>query len=393
MAKLINLNVFKRFFSSSSAGGILLLLCLALSLAIANTGFSEPFKDLLAPPLGGDFGGIHLRYQLVSWINDGLMSVFFLLVGLEIKREIVEGELSSFRHASLPVLAAIGGVAVPALIYATFNGSHAQTAAGWGIPMATDIAFALGIISILGSKVPAGLKIFLAALAIVDDLIAILVIAIFYSNEIHLQYLGYAAIVMALLVALNRTGVKNVWFYIIPGIVMWYLIHHSGIHATIAGVLTALTLPTNQDDSESPLEKLEHALTVPVNFIIMPVFAIANTNITIESGMAAGLTGSLGLGIVLGLFLGKPLGIFFMSWVAVKLKISELPAETRWPHVLGLGILGGIGFTMSIFIALLSFKDPLLQTEAKFAVLAASMLAGITGYTLLYLYNRRQARK
>lgn len=393
MAKLINLKIFKRFFNSSSSGGIMLLLCVALSLTIANTGWAEPFNEMLKKPLGADFGNVHLRYPLSGWINDGLMAVFFLLVGLEIKREIVEGELSTFRHASLPVLAAFGGVAAPALMYAGFNASHPQTAAGWGIPMATDIAFALGIMSLLGDRVPAGLKIFLAALAIVDDLIAILVIAIFYSSEIHLIYLGYAACIMTLLIALNRMGAKNIWLYIIPGIVMWYLIHHSGIHATIAGVLTALTLPTNEDDTESPLEKLEHALTVPVNFVIMPIFAIANTNITFESGMVTGLLGSLGLGIVLGLFLGKPVGILLMSWLAVKLKISELPSETKWPHVLGLGILGGIGFTMSIFIALLSFKDPLLQTEAKFAVLAASFLAGITGYVLLRLYDRKQNKE
>lgn len=393
MTKLINLTIFKRFFSSSSSGGILLLICVALALTIANTGWAEPFKEFLQLSLGTDLGTIHLRYPLLTWINDGLMAVFFLLVGLEIKREVIEGELSSFRHASLPVVAAIGGVAVPALIYAGLNGSDPHTAAGWGIPMATDIAFALGIISLLGDRVPTGLKIFLAALAIVDDLIAILVIAIFYSNEIHFSYLGYAAGVMAFLIILNRTGVKNIWLYILPGMVMWYLIHHSGVHATIAGVLTALTLPTNDNDTESPLEKLEHGLTVPVNFIIMPVFAIANTNITFESGMAGGLLGNLGLGIVLGLFLGKPAGILLMSWLAVKLKISELPAETQWPHVLGLGILGGIGFTMSIFIALLSFKDPLLQTEAKFAVLTASVLAGITGYILLFLFSRKQTKR
>ncbi len=369
-----------------------MLLSVALSLIIANTALAEPFSQILQLPLGEDFGIIHLKYPLTTWINDGFMAVFFLLVGLEIKREIIEGELSSFRQASLSVLAALGGVAVPALIYAGFNSSNPQTSPGWGIPMATDIAFALGIISLLGDRVPAGLKIFLAALAIVDDLIAILVIAVFYSSEIHINYLGYAAGVMMLLIILNRIGVKNIWFYIIPGMVMWYFIHHSGIHATIAGVLTALTLPTNDNDTESPLEKLEHALTLPVNFIIMPVFAIANTNITFEDSMATGLLSGLGMGIVLGLFLGKPAGIYIMSWLAVKLKISELPEETRWPHVIGLGILGGIGFTMSIFIAMLSFKEPLLQNQAKFAVLTASVLAGITGYTILRLYNRKQKK-
>ncbi|PXY42354.1 Na+/H+ antiporter NhaA [Flavobacterium cheongpyeongense] len=390
MSKLINLTIFKHFFASSSSGGIILLVCVALSLTIANSSWAEPFSNILNLELGTESQLLQLKYPVLIWINDGLMAVFFLLVGLEIKREIIEGELSSFKQASLPVLAAFGGVIVPAVIYALLNISNPLTHAGWGIPMATDIAFALGILSLLGDKVPSGIKIFLAALAIVDDLIAILVIAIFYSGEIHFNYLGYAAAVMILQIIFNRMGVKNLLFYIIPGIVMWYFIHHSGIHATIAGVLTALTLPTNEDDSESPLEKLEHLLTTPVNFIIMPIFAIANTNITFQSGMAEGLLGSLGMGIVLGLFLGKPIGIFFMSWLAVKLKISELPDQTQWPHVIGLGILGGIGFTMSIFIALLSFKNPQLQIEAKFAILTASILAGICGFVLLNLYNKKQ---
>lgn len=389
MAKLINLKIFAHFFQSSSAGGILLLICVALSLIIANTGLAEGFTNLLNLPLGFDTGGLHLRYPVLLWINDGLMAIFFLLVGLEIKREIVEGELSSFRQASLPVLAAIGGVAVPALIYSFFN-ADAATSKGWGIPMATDIAFALGILSLLGNKVPTGLKIFLAALAIVDDLIAILVIAIFYSSELHFSYLGYAGVVFAILIVFNRMGIKNLFFYIIPGTIMWYLIHHSGIHATIAGVLTALTLPTNEEDYNSPLEKLEHALARPVNFIIMPIFAIANTNITFETAMVDGLAGNLGLGILLGLFLGKPVGIFLMSWLSVKMKVSQLPEGTKWPHVLGLGLLGGIGFTMSIFIALLSFSDTAYQTEAKFAILVASVLSGMAGFMLLSLYNKKK---
>jgi Na+/H+ antiporter NhaA len=273
-------------------------------------------------------------------IDIGLMAIFFLLVGLEIKREIVEGELSSLRQASLPVLAAIGGVAVPALIYTFFNNSSPDTIHGWGIPMATDIAFALGILSLLGDKVPTGLKIFLAALAIVDDLMAILVIAIFYSSELHLTYLMYAAAVFALLLIFNRIGITNIFFYIIPGIVMWYLIHHSGVHATIAGVLTALTLPTTDDDKESALEKLEHALTKPVNFIIMPIFAIANTNITFESGMAEGLASNLGLGIVLGLFLGKPVGIFLMSYLSVKTKNSRTACRHKLDSCIRVRIAG-----------------------------------------------------
>lgn len=388
MAKLINLKVFKAFSDSSSAGGMLLIACVIISLIVANTGLSTDFENFLAIKIGYASENIHLEYPILIWINDGLMAIFFLLVGLEIKREIIEGELSSVKQASLPVLAAIGGVIVPAIIYSIFN-NGTPTANGWGIPMATDIAFALGILSLLGSSVPSGLKIFLAALAIVDDLMAILVIAIFYSSELHLNYLAYAAALFALQIIFNRAGIKNIFFYIIPGIVMWYFIHHSGIHATIAGVLTALTLPTTEDDTESSLEKLEHALHKPVNFLIMPIFAIANTNITFEAGMTEGLVSNLGLGIVLGLFLGKPLGIFFMSWLSVKAKVAELPEETNWIHVLGLAILGGIGFTMSIFIALLSFTDPVLQAEAKFAILIASVAAGITGFMLLKAYSKK----
>lgn len=388
MTKLINLKIFSHFFQSSSAGGILLLLCVCTSVVIANTGLSTGFAELLNFQLGFETAAVHLRYPVLLWINDGLMAVFFLLVGLEIKREIVEGELSSMRQAALPVLAAVGGVLVPALIYAGFNGASPLTAKGWGIPMATDIAFALGILSLLGDKVPTGLKIFLAALAIVDDLIAILVIAIFYSSELHFLYLGYAGGIFVLLLIFNRFGVKNLFFYLLPGIVMWYFIHHSGIHATIAGVLVALTLPTNEEETDSPLEKLEHALSHPVNFIIMPIFALANTNITFESGMIEGLAGNLGLGIVLGLFLGKPIGIYAMSWLCVKANIADLPENVKWPHVLGLGLLGGIGFTMSIFIALLSFDEPAYQNEAKFAILIASVLAGISGFLLLSLYNK-----
>lgn len=389
MAKLINLKIFKRFTESSSFGGILLIICVILSLIIANTELAKGFENFLNSEIGIANDSVHLKYPILTWINDGLMAVFFLFVGLEIKREIVEGELSSIKHATLPVLAAIGGVIVPAIIYSLFN-EGTSTGNGWGIPMATDIAFALGILSLLGSRVPTGLKIFLAALAIVDDLMAILVIAIFYSSELHLNYLAFAGGMFALQIALNRFGVKNIWFYILPGIVMWYFIHHSGIHATIAGVLTALTLPTTEDDTESPLEKLEHALSTPVNYVIMPIFAIANTNITFEQGMVSGLTSNLGLGIVLGLFLGKPIGIFLMSWISVKLRISALPEETNWIHVAGLGLLGGIGFTMSIFIALLSFNNPAMETEAKFAVLIASVLSGIAGYTLLSIYNKKK---
>jgi NhaA family Na+:H+ antiporter len=393
MPNLINLNIFTRFFKSSSAGGIVLLLCVAISLVIANSDLANGFVELLNTEIGFNTEDITLRYPVLLWINDGLMAIFFLLVGLEIKREVIEGELSSVKQAALPVLAAIGGVIVPAIIYSGFNSSNPDTVNGWGIPMATDIAFALGILSLLGNRVPSGLKIFLAALAIVDDLMAILVIAIFYSSNIHFEYLEYAAALFAVQIIFNRIGLKNIAFYIIPGIIMWYCIHHSGIHATIAGVLTALTLPTNDSEVESPLEKLEHMLTRPVNFIIMPIFAIANTNITFESGMVEGLAGTMGLGILLGLVLGKPIGIVALSWLSVKLKIAKLPEHTTWTHVIGLGLLGGIGFTMSIFIALLSFNDVHYQNEAKFAILMASIIAGVSGFLVLHFYNKKRTFK
>ena len=378
MPKIINLTIFKQFFKSGQVGGFLLLICVAISLIIANTASKESFEAFLETKLG--FSSVN--YSILEWINDALMAIFFLLVGLEIKRELVEGELSSLKSASLPVIAALGGMLVPALIYFLLN-RGTETAGGWGIPMATDIAFALAIIAMLGKSVPTSLKIFLAALAIVDDLGAILVIAIFYTNQIHFEYLAMAGGVLVLLSLMNYFGVKNLVFYLIPGIFLWYFIHHSGIHATIAGVLLAFTIPTNETDVLSPLEKLEHALTVPVNYLIMPIFALANTNITFQKEMISGLISPLGLGIILGLFLGKTIGVTFFSWLAVKLKLANLPTGAGWKHVLGLGMLAGIGFTMSIFIALLSFSDLLHVSEAKFAILTASVLSGIVGFVFL----------
>ncbi len=382
MAKLINLNVFKDFFASSNAGGIMLFLCVILSMIIANSPLAASLQNLLDLPLGFETESIHLKYSVLLWINDGLMAVFFLLVGLEIKREIVEGELSSPKKASLPILCAIGGAVVPALIYLSFNAGQ-ETASGWGIPMATDIAFALAVINLLGNRIPSSLKIFLAALAIVDDLIAILVIAFFYSSGIELTYLYYAAAGMVVLILMNRFNVLNPYLYLIPGVFIWYFIHHSGIHATIAGVLVAMTIPTNDTAIESPLERLEHALTKPVNFLIIPLFAFANTNITLEKEMLGGLTSGLGMGISLGLLVGKPIGILLTSFLCTKAKLSSLPEGSNWKHIIGVGLLAGIGFTMSIFIAILSFNDPEHVSEAKLSILVTSLLAGVFGYLAL----------
>jgi len=378
MAKTINLQTFKKFFRAEQTGGVLLLICVAISLIIANSPAKHSFVNFLQTQIG--FAPIN--YSILAWINDALMAIFFLLVGLEIKRELVAGELSSIKSAALPVIAALGGMLVPAGIYFLINRNQ-PTAAGWGIPMATDIAFALAIIAMLGKNVPPSLKIFLAALAIVDDLGAILVIALFYTNQIHFQYLAISAGILLLLGLLNYFGVKRLVFYLIPGVLLWYCIHHSGIHATIAGVLLAFTIPTNSSTKQSPLEKLEHSLTTPVNYLIMPLFALANTNITFQSQMLGGLLSPLGLGIVIGLLLGKTIGVSLFSWLAVKLKWAALPTGAGWKHILGLGMLAGIGFTMSIFIALLSFNQATHVAEAKFAILTASVLSGVLGYVFL----------
>lgn len=356
---------------------------------VANSSLGVPFQNILDQKIGTEM--FALNYSLSVWINDGLMAIFFLLVGLEIKREIVEGELSTFKSASLPIVAALGGMIVPGLIFYLFNrGTPYEN--GWAIPMATDIAFSLAIISMLGKKVPLSLKIFLAALAIVDDLGAIMVIAIFYTDQIHWNYLGLSAIMVAVLVVFNILKIKKHVFYIIPGIFLWYFMHHSGIHATIAGVLLAFTIPTNLSTEEiSPLEKLEQKLHLPVNFLIMPIFALANTNITFKDGMVDGLFTDFGYGIILGLFLGKVIGINLFSWVFIKLKISNLPYQSSWTQMTGVGLLAGIGFTMSIFIALLSFKGfPEIQDEAKFAILVASVLSGFSGYSLLRYVDKKK---
>lgn len=375
-------NIFKNFFNSEKTGGVLLLLCVLISLCLANSSLKDSFLALLATNLGFSIADFSINYSISAWVNDGLMAIFFLLVGLEIKRELIEGELSSPTKASLPVIAALGGMLVPALIYFFIN-KNTDTANGWGIPMATDIAFALAIIAMLGKSVPSSLKIFLAALAIADDLGAILVIALFYTEQIHWQELYFAAGILSLLVSLNYFKVKNLWFYLIPGLFLWYFVHHSGIHATIAGVLLAFTIPTNNTNVLSPLEKLEHTLTKPVNFLIMPIFALANTNITFQNGMIDSLKSPLALGIILGLFVGKTLGITLFSYLAVKLKMATLPTAAQWKHIFGVGILAGIGFTMSIFIAMLSFSNPENIITAKFAILCTSIFCGLAGFVFL----------
>lgn len=388
MIRNITSKLFSQIVQSGSLGGILLIMCVIVSMLIANSPLGEAFEKLLDTQIGFNNGFLDLQYSALIWINDGLMAIFFLLVGLEIKRELVGGELSSFKKASLPVFAALGGVMFPALIYTLFN-TGTTTAAGWGIPMATDIAFALAVVTMLGKSVPVSLKVFLAALAIVDDLLAILVIAVFYSTDLHYEYLAYAGGIFLMLLAFNRFGLRSLAAYLLPGAVMWYLIHHSGIHATIAGVLTAMAIPTSTDPKNSPLEKLEHTLVNPVNFIIMPLFAMANTNIRFESEMAGGLGTPLGLGIIVGLVAGKPLGISLLSWIAVKVGLCSKPEGATWGQLTGVAMLGGIGFTMSVFIALLSFPGQwLILSQAKFSILCGSLLAGILGAVTLRMLSK-----
>ncbi|MES2377990.1 MAG: Na+/H+ antiporter NhaA [Bacteroidota bacterium] len=374
-------DAFSEFIKSEQAGGVILIVCVIASLIIANSAVHESFARLLAYTFGYESSSIHLKYSALNWINDGLMAIFFFLIGLEIKNEMIDGHLSSFKIAAVPIFAAVGGAIVPALIFFAFNRGQA-TGAGWAIPMATDIAFALGILSLLGKLVPSSLKVLLSTLAVVDDLLAIVIIAVFYSTTLHWLYLGMALGIFLLLLLMNKLGVKHLAFYLIPGVVLWYFIHHSGIHATIAGVLTALAIPVSSKKGPV-LSKLAHKLNTPVNFIIMPVFALANTNIHFEASMLNGVFGILGLGIILGLLFGKPTGVMLFAWLTVRLKIGSLPDQLSWNHIAGMGMLAGIGFTMSIFISLLSFGTSVHNTEAKFAILIASVVAGIAGFVYL----------
>ena len=369
---------FTEFFDSAKAGGVVLIFCTAVSLALANSPLSGEYLGLWS----AQWGGLTIEH----WINDGLMAVFFLLIGLELEREIYNGELSDLRSALLPIFAAVGGVGVPALIHYLLN-SGTPTQPGIGIPMATDIAFALGVLALLSSRVPASLKIFLTALAVIDDLLAIIVIAVFYTQQFSLAYLLGALGVFGLLLALNLVyRVGSLPVYLVGGVLMWFLMLKSGVHATIAGVLLAFAIPfsARQDDAKSPSHRLEHWLHKPVAFGVLPVFALANTGVVFGADWAAALTSPNGIGIGLGLVLGKPLGIALLTLLAVTLGVSRLPSDLGWQHVIGAGLLGGIGFTMSIFIANLAFVgDASAVNASKMAILLASLTAGTAGYLWL----------
>lgn len=374
--------LFREFFHSEKSGGIVLIICTIASLVIANTAMGHDYAGFWHRYVGFTAGPVDLHLSIEHWINDGLMAVFFLLIGLEIERELYAGELSSVRNAALPIVAALGGMAVPALIHFIFNKDTA-TVNGFGIPMATDIAFALGILSLAGKRVPLALKVFLTALAIIDDLGAILVIAVFYTSNLQTTYLFAALGIFALLGILNRLKVNRLTPYLLGGLVMWYCMLQSGVHATISGVLLAFAIPFGDGGERSASYRLQHWLHIPVAFFIVPVFALANTGIIIHGSVTEIFSQRNSLGILAGLVIGKPLGILVCCWLAVKLKMAGLPEGVNWFQLVAASILAGIGFTMSIFICLLAFTDPETILYSKISILAASIIAGIAGFILL----------
>ena len=372
--------LFSEFFKSESSGGLILLFCTLISLIIVNSPLGEQYEHLWHIKIG--------QLSLSHWINDLLMAVFFLLVGLEIEREIYVGELKSPGKAIFPIIAALGGMLIPAGLYLGIN-INAENQDGFGIPMATDIAFALGMLSLLGSRIPLGVKIFITALAIIDDLGAIIVIAIFYTEQLRLDYLCYAGIVYTVLLLLNRLNVQRVYPYLILGLVMWFFMLQSGVHATLTGVLLAFAIPFRDGGAKSPSYIMQHTLHKPVAFFILPLFALANTAILINPTVLDGFISSHTLGIMAGLLLGKPIGILLFTFLAVKLKIASLPEGVNWNLIIGASILAGIGFTMSIFISMLAYTDEYMINISKLSVLIASALAAIIGLFWLFTFTKK----
>lgn len=383
-------SMLRGFLDSEAAGGLTLMAAAALALLVANSALAPHYAAALHAYLG--------PMSVAHWVNDGLMAVFFLLVGLEIKREMLDGQLSSWSNRMLPGIAALGGMAVPAMIYVAFNAGSPETLRGWAIPTATDIAFALGVLSLLGPRVPASLKVFLAALAIIDDLGAVVIIALFYTGAISVPDLGLAAASFGLLVAMNRLGVGRLWPYLLLGLVLWVFVLRSGVHATIAGVLLALAIPLRptpgrpDDVAHSLLHALEHALQKPVAFLVVPVFGFANAGVSFAGIGWAALTEPLTLGIGLGLLAGKLLGVFGAAAIAIRLGLAAMPFRATWLHLIGIALLCGIGFTMSLFIGLLAFAgQEALQQAVKIGILGGSLLAGLLGWLVLRLAPPPQA--
>jgi NhaA family Na+:H+ antiporter len=379
--------LFLEFFESERVSGVILLFSLITALLVANSPFGKNFLDFWHIKLGFDLGFIHLKQTLLHWINDGLMAVFFLLIGLEIEREIYCGELSDLKNASLPIFAALGGMLMPALFYLVLNQGK-PTQNGFGIPMATDIAFALGALALLGNKVPASIKIFLTAFAIIDDLGAMLVIAFFYAEGFSLTYLLLALAVFAFLLLLNRRGVNSIPVYLLLGVLMWYLMLQSGVHASITGILLAFALPFRGGSPSAPSSRIEHFLDKPVALGIMPLFALANTGVLFSGDLLRNIVAFNTAGIFAGLFVGKPLGIVLFSFLATKFGFAKFPDQLSLRDLLGVGFLGGIGFTMSIFITILAFGETGIAQSSKIAIMLASLLSGVIGLLIL---NRKSS--
>jgi Na+:H+ antiporter, NhaA family len=388
MVQKILSNTFHRFFDSEKSSGILLVICTVISIALANSPLSADYLGFWNSNIGG--------LNLAHWINDALMAVFFLLIGLELERELYVGELSQLNNALLPIFAALGGMVFPALIHFSLN-QGTPTQAGIGIPMATDIAFALGVLALLGRRIPASLKVFVVAYAVIDDLGAIIIIAIFYTAQLSVGFLAGGLAVWFLLIALNRYfRVMALFPYILGGALMWFFMFKSGVHATIAGVMLAFAIPfsAKDDDAASPSHRLEHFLHKPVAFIILPIFALANTGIVVSADWWQGVISANSIGIYAGLVAGKPLGVTLLCFIAVAMGICRLPADLKWPHIIGAGMLGGIGFTMSIFISNLAFaQNAQVINASKMAILLASLTAGVIGFLWLQSLSKLGADK
>jgi len=382
------MNSIRRFIDSEAAGGVLLLVAALAAILIDNSPIAGFYDRLLNTNFSVEAGTFALNKPILLWINDGLMAIFFLLVGLEIKREFLAGELRSRDQALLPGLAALGGIAVPAIIFAAINWNHPELLKGWAIPAATDIAFALSILALLGNRVPLALKIFLMTLAILDDLGAIVVIALFYTEALSPTYLAFAALSLVALYGLNKAGVRRISPYFLIGIALWIFILKSGVHATLAGVLLALFVPMKRDEKNSPVEKLEHGLHPYVVYFIMPLFAFANGGVSFTGFTPAALLQPLPLGIILGLVVGKQIGITGMTWLALRFNLVKLPEQVTMTHIYGVSCLAGIGFTMSLFIGMLAYETPAYSADVRFGVISASLVAGFLGYWILRLTGK-----
>jgi len=385
------IRAFDRFFRHEAAGGILLMASAIAAMFVANSSFSEGYNSALSSVFSVTVNGDGLSKPLILWINDGLMAVFFFLIGMELKREILEGKLKNPRNVILPGMAAVGGMAVPALIYLGFNYSDPETVQGWAIPAATDIAFALGVLALLGKKAPPALKVFLLTLAILDDLGAILIIAFFYTAQLNVDYLLLALIPLAGLAWENYRGAHRVAPSLLLGTILWVLVLKSGVHATLAGVVTAFFIPLVDKYGKSPLHALENALAPYVLYLIIPIFAFANAGVDLSNIALSDLFGPVPLGISGGLVVGKFVGVFGMTFLLVKFGVARLPEATGWAHIVGLALLAGIGFTMSLFIGGLSFASPELMNLVRLGVLSGSVIAAIAGYIILYLAAPKEA--